>query len=136
MKVRVFEALCAAQRKLSGRLELEIQRQLGLSLSELQLLDLLSGFAQGRRMNDLAEATGMSPSGLSRLVDRLVAYGLITRFTCPSDHRGFYAVITGLGEAKVRVAGEIRSLTLDAMLDEDNWAALDQAVSALEAIIN
>ena len=45
-------------------------------------------------MSDLAAQAGLSPSGLTRAVDRLEAAGLVARTTCPSDRRGAYAVVT------------------------------------------
>src|SRR2546427_858713 len=46
------------------------------------------------RMSDLAAQAGLSPSGLTRAVDRLEAAGLVARTSCPSDRRGAYAVVT------------------------------------------
>ncbi len=36
----------------------------------------------------------LTSSGLTRLVDRLERVGLVRREPCPSDRRGFYAVVT------------------------------------------
>lgn len=56
------------------------------------------------RMTDLAAQTTLSASGLTRVVDRLVAEGLVERATCPSDRRGSYAVLTSAGEARILAA--------------------------------
>ena len=53
------------------------------------------------RMSDLAAQTTLSASGLTRVVDRLEAAGLVTRAACPSDRRGSFAVLTGAGEARI-----------------------------------
>jgi MarR family 2-MHQ and catechol resistance regulon transcriptional repressor len=54
------------------------------------------------RMSDLAHAmTSITPSGLTRLVDRLEEEGLVRRERCPSDRRGAFAVITDEGMARV-----------------------------------
>ena len=53
------------------------------------------------RMADLAAQCGLSPSGLTRAVDRLAAAGLVERLGCPEDARGAYAVLTDTGEDRV-----------------------------------
>src|SRR5689334_2020263 len=61
------------------------------------LLRLARSEGQRLRMADLAGQTGLTPSGLSRAVDRLVADGLVERASCPTDARGFYAQLTPKG---------------------------------------
>jgi DNA-binding MarR family transcriptional regulator len=56
------------------------------------------------RMSDLAGQTTLSASGLTRVVDRLVAEGLARREACPSDRRGSFAVLTEAGEEAVLAA--------------------------------
>jgi DNA-binding MarR family transcriptional regulator len=51
------------------------------------------------RLSDLARAVVLSRSGLTRLVDRLEAAGLLRREPCPDDRRGFFAVLTPEGRA-------------------------------------
>lgn len=53
------------------------------------------------RMSDLAAQTTLSASGLTRVVDRLVADGLVERAACPSDRRGSFAVLTEAGAARI-----------------------------------
>src|SRR5689334_23002524 len=54
------------------------------------------------RMTDLAAQTGLSTSGVTRVVDRLERDGLATRRACPTDRRGSFTVITPAGLAKMR----------------------------------
>lgn len=63
------------------------------------LLRLLRTPGQRLRMSDLAAQTTLSASGLTRVVDRLVARGLVRREACPSDRRGSFAALTPAGEA-------------------------------------
>jgi DNA-binding MarR family transcriptional regulator len=51
------------------------------------------------RLSELARAVVLSRSGLTRLVDRLEASGLLCREPCPGDRRGAYAVLTPAGRA-------------------------------------
>jgi DNA-binding MarR family transcriptional regulator len=69
-------------------------------------------------MSALAESTMLTRSGITRLVDGLVAGGLIRRTACPSDARVSYAQLTDEGMAKLRSAGcthvgSIRKLFLE-----------------------
>ena len=93
------------------------------------------------RMGDLADQLLLSRSGLTRLVDRMVARGLVERHTCPDDRRGTYARLTEAGMKKFR---EARPTNLAAIreqfvsrLDDDDledlariWAKLDGADAA------
>jgi DNA-binding MarR family transcriptional regulator len=75
-------------------------------------------------MSDLADSVLLSRSGLTRLVDRLERDGLVERESCPSDLRGFNAVITGPGRdlfaaaRRTHLAG-VRERFLDRFSDRD-----------------
>ncbi len=49
------------------------------------------------RMSELAAQTSLTPSGLTRSVDRLQDQGLVVRRVCPEDRRGAFAVLTPAG---------------------------------------
>ncbi len=51
------------------------------------------------RMSELAAQTSLTPSGLTRSVDRLQDQGLVDRRVCPEDRRGSFAVLTSTGRA-------------------------------------
>jgi DNA-binding MarR family transcriptional regulator len=70
----------------------------GMSLSDYTALMHLSE-APGRtlRMSDLASACAVSLSGMSRIVDRVAAQGLVTRERSSCDGRGLDAVLTDAG---------------------------------------
>ena len=54
------------------------------------------------RLHALAERVVLSRSGLTRLVDRLEAAGLLRREACPTDRRGAFAVLTPEGATTLR----------------------------------
>ena len=57
---------------------------------------------QRLRIRDLADAVVLSPTGMSRMVERLVQAGLLRREPVPGDRRAAYAVITDAGRAQLR----------------------------------
>lgn len=69
------------------------------------------------RMSDLAIQTGISPSGLTRAVDRLVSEGFVDRELCPSDRRGTLAVLTKTGRARMDQALVEHRKRIDELLD-------------------
>lgn len=74
----------------------------GLGENEFEvLLRLARSDDQRLRMSDLAAQTGMSTSGITRVVDRLERDGLVLRQTCASDRRGYWAALTPAGESRI-----------------------------------
>ncbi|MEV4206063.1 MarR family winged helix-turn-helix transcriptional regulator [Nocardia salmonicida] len=70
----------------------------GLSGLDLNALLRLSRSPNSRlRMSDLATQTELSTSGVTRVVDRLAAAGLIERQLDPTDRRSAYAALTDAG---------------------------------------
>jgi len=49
------------------------------------------------RMSELAAQTALTPSGLTRAVDRLSEQGLVARRVCSEDRRGSFALLTPAG---------------------------------------
>jgi DNA-binding MarR family transcriptional regulator len=54
------------------------------------------------RRVDLASEARLSPSGVTRMLDRLEATRLVEKGKCPEDARVTYAVLTDAGMAKLR----------------------------------
>ena len=54
------------------------------------------------RMAELAEGLTLSRGGVTKLVDRLEASGLLRRERAEDDGRGFYAALTADGEKMLR----------------------------------
>jgi DNA-binding MarR family transcriptional regulator len=68
------------------------------------LVELAEAPAHRLRLHDLADRVVLSRSGLTRLVDRLEAAGLVRREAVAGDRRGAFAVLTDAGAAAQRRA--------------------------------
>ena len=67
----------------------------GTTPAEFEVLLRLARSPGGRlRMTDLSAQTSLTTSGTTRVVDRLVDRGLVTREACLTDRRATYAVVT------------------------------------------
>jgi MarR family transcriptional regulator, 2-MHQ and catechol-resistance regulon repressor len=90
---------------MSQAMEQRIEAASGLSSQSFEVLIRLARSPEHRlRMTDLAAQTTLTPSGLTRAVDRMAAAGLVGREACPSDRRSTYAVLTTEGEERVMQA--------------------------------
>ncbi|MEH1165184.1 MarR family winged helix-turn-helix transcriptional regulator [Micromonospora sp. CPCC 205539] len=73
-----------------------------LPLTEYNVLRVLSETPDRRlRMNELATACYLSLSGMTRTVVRLETQGLVKRVRCEEDARGWNAVLTDAGFARL-----------------------------------
>jgi DNA-binding MarR family transcriptional regulator len=86
-------------------LEADLMARSDLPLAEFDVLFQLA-LTEGRRlrMNELADRVLLSRAGITRLVDRLVADGLVIRMKCASDARGAFASLTDKGLARLEEA--------------------------------
>jgi DNA-binding MarR family transcriptional regulator len=86
----------------------------GLSVPEFELLTRISHAPNGRlRMIDVANLLLVSRSGVTKLVDRAEAAGLVERKLCPEDRRLTYATITEAGRAALDRAMPVFAEALD-----------------------
>jgi DNA-binding MarR family transcriptional regulator len=83
-------------------------------------------------MSALAESTMLTRSGITRLVDGLVDWGLIERVSCSKDARVSYARLTDAGHDKLREAGCTHIAGIQRMfLEHFSPEEIDQLASLL-----
>jgi DNA-binding MarR family transcriptional regulator len=116
--------------------ELEDQRELPLGWYDV-LLTLDQAPEQRLRMQELAQSVLLSKSGLTRLIDRMEAEGLVRRERCPSDRRGAFAVLTPEGRSTFRRAAPVHLRGIQehfaSHLDDDEAATLYDALARVTA---
>jgi DNA-binding MarR family transcriptional regulator len=97
-EMRAWQALLHAHHQVIRALDRELRDEHDLPLAAYDvLLRLARTPGRALRMSDLAERVMISPSGLTRLVDRLEARGLVVRKSEPEDGRVALARLTGPG---------------------------------------
>ncbi len=102
---RAWVGLLHAYSTLVKQLDAELIAAHGISLSAFEVLWRIAATDHGRlRMTELAELVLLSPSGLSRLVDRLEVEKMIARVACAEDGRAINATITELGRSRLAEA--------------------------------
>ncbi|MEU1620775.1 MarR family transcriptional regulator [Streptomyces sp. NPDC005722] len=86
-------------------LDADLVREQRLPLIEyMALVHLSEARDRQMRMSDLAGACELSVSGMTRVVHRLEKDGLVQRVKCTQDARGWNAVLTDEGLARLREA--------------------------------
>jgi DNA-binding MarR family transcriptional regulator len=86
-------------------IDTDMMREQRLPLSEYTTLMHLSEAPNRRlRMSELAATANLSLSGMTRIVTRLENQGLIERTRCDEDARGWNAVLTDAGLARLEEA--------------------------------
>ncbi|MCI3950495.1 MAG: ykoM-like uncharacterized HTH-type transcriptional regulator [Acidimicrobiales bacterium] len=104
-RITAFGLLHEAHRAVMTAVSADLAGATDVPTAEFEVLIRLSRSpGQRLRLTELAHQVRLSTSGLSRLVDRVEAAGLVRREACPSDRRGSFAVLTEKGEAALEQA--------------------------------
>ncbi len=107
-RLDAWRAFLRAHARLTRELERELQAEQSMALADYDVLVQLAVADEDRlRMSELADRILLSRSGITRLVDRLEAAGLVERVTCESDRRGQWAQLTDAGRRRLRSASPI-----------------------------
>ena len=117
--------------------EAQMRRDHGLTMARYDVLAHLD-MAGGRLgLSELAASLLLSPSGLSKLLDRMEASGLVRRDPDPRDARAAFAAITPHGRSLARKARQghhaFLQQTFGDPLDDHDLADLARVLSRLNA---
>jgi DNA-binding MarR family transcriptional regulator len=118
-------------------LETQMRRDHGLTMARYDVLAHLN-MAGGRLgLGELASQIALSPSGLSKLLDRMDASGLIRREADPGDARAAFAAITPEGRELVGKARRshhaLLRRTFGKALDDRDVADLERIMDRIAA---
>ena len=131
-----FGRLMGAHAVLIRELSASLVASHGLTINDYGTLLLLSRAGEeGMRRIDLANQLQLSPSGITRLLDRLEDQGLVGKGECKSDARVSYAILTEDGLEKLRDAapGHVEDIDrrLAAVLSEEEMKTLSELLGRL-----
>jgi DNA-binding MarR family transcriptional regulator len=124
----IFESAAGLRRVFQARLESE---QSLSSPSFDVLIRLARSPGSQLRMSELAAQASLTPSGLTRSVDRLQEQGLVSRQSCPEDRRGAFAVLTPAGQALMDLAVPDHIAHIDEVLADLFTAEEEETLAAL-----
>ena len=110
---RLVRVHAGIARSLDARLSAEHD----LTINEYNCLLLLER-AEDRRMRrvDIAETMVLSPSGITRMLDRLESADLVEKAKCSTDARVTYAVLTDKGRSRLKAAGKSHDAVIEDMV--------------------
>jgi len=139
-EMRSWRAFIKGSETLLNRLDGELQSEHALSLSEYEVLVVLSESQHGIRMKDLAAMALQSRSRLTHTCNRLERDGLMTRGKCPTDGRGLVAMLTEAGWDRLRTAAPthvrgVRRYLID-VLSPAEQAVIADAMGRVYDVVN
>ena len=107
-RITAIGLLVEAETALVRVLDDELRQSVGMPLSTYETLIRL-GRSPGRRLRqvELSRQLSLTTGGVTRLIDRLEAAGLVRRTSSPDDRRASYAQITDAGLDAIRRATEV-----------------------------
>jgi DNA-binding MarR family transcriptional regulator len=131
---RAWRGLLQMTSQLNARMNRQLQDDYGLSLTDYEVLVVLSEAPAGRRrVFEVADALAWEQSRVSHKLARMQRRGLVARQECPTDARGAFAVLTETGRAAIERAAPahvemVRELVFDG-LSRDQITALTEVSS-------
>jgi DNA-binding MarR family transcriptional regulator len=127
---RAWRAYLRMHSQLDAELNRRLQAACGLSLSDYEVLVLLSEADGGRlRPYELQRETQWEQSRLAHQLSRMQKRGLVVREKCTEDGRGSFVVLTPAGRAAIETAAprhvdDVRRLVFDG-LDRETTSRLE-----------
>jgi DNA-binding MarR family transcriptional regulator len=130
-ELAAWRGMLQVHARVTQQLDAQMHAEHGLSVSAYEVLMFLGDAPEHRmRMSDIADRVLLSRSGCTRLVDRLVELGYVTRCAASTDGRGLYAQLTEAGLSQARAArathlAGVREFFLDRLTATDQIALGD-----------
>jgi DNA-binding MarR family transcriptional regulator len=135
--LRAWRTVLRSHARVMRAVDAELEAGMDLSARSYDVLVRLSRSSNGSlRMSELATGVLLSPSGITRLVDHLVARGLVSRRRDPADARGYLAELTKEGRALQRRASRLYDRVIQEHFAERlTEEQLQTIVEALEGLL-
>jgi DNA-binding MarR family transcriptional regulator len=135
-----FLLLLRTHARLFDDIESDVRQISGLSVARYDVLAHLDMAGGSLRLTALADAIVLSPSGLSKLLDRMERSALIERRPDPDDARSTFASITPHGRATIRRTQKLHHIYLQGRfgdaLDDTDLADLARIMNKLDRALS
>jgi DNA-binding MarR family transcriptional regulator len=133
---RAWRGFLDLHARLAAKLNRDLQRTSGLTLSDYDVLVHLTDVPDGRlRAFELGDGLQWDKSRVSKQVARLAARGLVAKEDCEADRRGAYVVLTQAGRQAIEAAAPahvelVHQLVFDTLTPAQirEWAAISSAI--------
>jgi DNA-binding MarR family transcriptional regulator len=136
--ISTFGRLLEVQGRLERRLGADLEARCGLPHAWFEVLVRLSRSEGGQlTMSGLADQVALTTGGVTRLVDRMEAAGMVERRPCATDRRVAYAGLTSAGQEKLKEAAVVHAANLRTVFDgfsAAERATLDGLLDRLRAV--
>lgn len=104
-ELAAWRGMLEVNSRVTRQLDAQMRAEHGLSVSAYEVLMFLADAPGHRlRMSEIADRVLLSRSGCTRLVDRLVKLGYVTRSAAEGDGRGLFAELTAAGVEQAAAA--------------------------------
>ena len=130
--LKLFVVLSRAHAAVAAHAQADIARH-GLTLTEFAVLEAL--YHKGPLLlGEVQRKILVTSGGVTYLVDRLAARGLVERQRCPTDRRAYYASLTPEGSALIAEIFPAHAAALDQAMEGLDAAEKDQAIRLLRQL--
>ena len=130
----LFARLVRVQTRLWNEVDAVLRSEHGTTLADVTPLQLVADLP-ARRVQDIVDTLHITVGGASKVVDRLVAAGLVVRRTNPEDRRSAVLQVTAAGTALLaRVKPDVDAVLdrhLGQVLSPTELAGLDRILTKL-----
>lgn len=134
-----FEALTAVFKRIHlsmASTSLQVLQDGELSITRARALIGLGHRSEPLPVSEVAALVGLSPAAAGRLVDRLVADGLVHREESPTDRRVKLVALTETGDAAVLDQREAKVRAVRRILDELTTEEAEALAAALHPLMS
>jgi MarR family transcriptional regulator, 2-MHQ and catechol-resistance regulon repressor len=111
--ITTFGRLVETYSSLGSQLGDALEQDAGIPHTWFEVLLRISRADGGQiSMGALAQQVALTSGGITRLLDRMIAAGLVQRVPCPTDRRVYLAALTENGRAKLEEAAKVHAANL------------------------
>ena len=121
--ITTFGRLIEAHSSLSQQLGRSLEQECGIAHSWFEVLLRVARAEDGQiSMGALAQQVALTTGGITRLLDRMIAAGLVERVPCPTDRRVLFAALTGHGRMTLDQAATVHAANLRRVVGPEDFA--------------